>query len=526
MSTNAEHVHPALHLEHITKRFAALVALDDVSAAFVPGRVHGVLGENGAGKSTLMRIAAGLLWPDDGRILTPDGSLTGWSPAQSGRAGIAMVHQHFMLVPNLTVAENCTLGRRELGQWGARRRAAQLVRDVGRQIGLPVDPDAKIETLSVGERQRVEILRALSIARRVLILDEPTAVLTPQEVEPFFAAIERLKQQGLAIAFISHKLGEVARICDDLTILRRGRCVYSGPARDLTPANMARCMVGADLAPPGTPRSAVAASQGSTSTGTMVLKLTSVTAGAPHLPASRPDGGSTAGRGVREVNVAVRAGEIVGIAGVEGNGQDVLASVLVGLTPVRDGTIQLAGRDVTHAPPRARSRLGMAHVAEDRLRQALVPGMNLAENLSLRGYRSAPLSSRGFLRWSLARRRAGDLVRGFDVRAPGVDVPIEQLSGGNQQKVVIARELSGSPAVILAHNPVRGLDIAATRFVFDALLAQRDRGAGILLIHSDLDELLELADRLYVMYAGRCISTDWPQCTREHIGQLMLGAAS
>jgi simple sugar transport system ATP-binding protein len=509
MSMDAHASEPsALRLKDITKRFDALAALDGVTADFLPGRVHGVLGENGAGKSTLMRIAAGLLSPDDGRIVTPDADVAAWSPAESARAGIATVHQHFMLVPGLTVAENCTLGRRSLSQWSARRHARTLLHEIGKRTGLQVDPDARIEMLSVGERQRVEILRALCTARRMLILDEPTAVLAPHEIEQFFQAIERLKQGGLAVAFISHKLMEVERICDDLTILRRGRCVYSGRAGDLTQAEMARHMVGTD---PGS----LEHRPGPAAGAERVLRVCDVSTR-----------GGVSRRAVHDVNLAVGRGEIVGIAGVEGNGQDVLASILVGLTFPTSGTIELAGRMITHEPARTRAALGLAHIAEDRLQQALVPGMNVAENLSLRGYRLPRLSRHGFLRWPAVRHRAVDLVREFDVRAPGVDAPIEQLRGGNQQKVVLARELSGSPSLILAHNSVRGLDVAATRFVFNALLAQRARGAGILLIHSDLDELLALSDRVFVMYAGRCIPTDWPGCTREHIGRLMLGARS
>lgn len=512
---------PILSLGGIVKRFGSLAALDDVSTAFAPGRVHGVLGENGAGKSTLMRIAAGLLAPDAGTIATAGGQSPRWNPQAAAAAGVAMVHQHFMLVPSLTVAENCAVGRRWLGQWGARQRATQIVRDVGARTGLQVDPNVRVEALSVGEQQRAEIIRALCTADRglkLLILDEPTAVLTPTEAEQLFVALDRLKGEGLAIVFISHKLGEVARLCDDLTILRKGQRVFAGAARELSQGDMAKLMVGASVAP--------LPARTSVSTPETVLSTRGVCAV-----------DAVSRRAVREIDLEVRRGEIVGIAGVEGNGQDLLAALLAGVAPVRSGRILLAGADATRLGVRARAARGLANIPEDRLRQALVPGLSIVENLMLREYRGAtragsqdgrlePLSRFGLLRWSTARRQAADLIDRYDIRTPSPQLAIERLSGGNQQKVVLARELAGEPAAIIAHNPVRGLDVAATQFVFERLLAQRQRGAGILLIHSDLDELLAIADRLYVMFDGRLLPTSWPACDRQTIGRLMLGSAA
>ncbi len=494
-----------LSLENISKRFDELTALDQVSADFIPGRVHGVLGENGAGKTTLMRIAVGLLRPDGGRIQAGDSALTAGSPAAGRAAGIGMVHQHFMLVPTLTVTENCLLGRRDARQWISRREAARLVRQLAEHLGWPIDPDVTIDSLAVGQQQRVEIVRALGVAKRVLILDEPTAVLTPQETDGLFAAIDKLRRDGLAIIFISHKLNEVRRICDDLTILRRGRCVYSGPAAALTTDQMAEHMVGTRIAPLPVRRTAAI-------DGPPALDLREICASDPRSH-----------RRIVDINLSVRRGEIVGIAGVEGNGQDVLASTVVGLTQPSTGHIAICGRDMTASSTRVRTAAGLAHIAEDRLKQALVPALTVAENLVLKTARSREFASAGLISWRAVREYAAEQMQRFDIRAESPTAEVRHLSGGNQQKLVLARELAGHPRIIVAQNPVRGLDVAATRFVFAQLLDQRDHGAGILLIHSDLDELLTMADRVAVMYEGRCVMTGWPECDRDEIARRMLG---
>ncbi len=492
-------------LHDISRRFGSTIALDGVSLAVRPGSVHGVLGENGAGKTTLLRIAAGLMRPDRGTVAVDGKGLRPGVPADATDAGVAMVHQHFMLVPTLTVAENCVLGRRDLGRLVSRRAVGGRIADLAGRLGFDVDPHARVETLSVGQQQRVEIVRALDVARRVLILDEPTAVLAPAEIEPLFAAIDRLRRDGLGIVFISHKLDEVKRICDELTILRRGRVVYHGDA-SLSTSQMAEHMVGSAISP-------IPRHEPHESAGTIVLRLEGV-------DASDPD----SHRRIAGVSLSVRAGEFVGIAGVEGNGQDVLAAAIVGLIRVRTGKIELEGRDITRESVRGRASAGVAHVAEDRLRQALVADMTLRENLILKSHRR--FARHGLIRWNRVERYAQDRLRRFDVRAAGPAELARNLSGGNQQKLVLARELDGAPKLIVAHNPVRGLDVAATRFVFDQLLAQRERGAGVLLIHSDLDELLGVADRVAVMVGGRCRMTDWPRCERAAVGRLMLGGTA
>lgn len=495
-------------LDNISKRFGDIVALDGVSVEFLAGKVHGVLGENGAGKTTLMRIAAGLCGADSGAISIAGNSLDLSSPLAAAQAGIAMVHQHFMLVPTLTVAENCVLGRRDLGQWIDRRKIGEQLEVLARRTGLEVDPHARIESLSVGQQQRAEILRALNSATKILILDEPTAVLTPRETDQLFRALERLREQGLAIVFISHKLDEVQQICDELTILRRGKVVYQGSASHLSKPQMAEHMVGASISslPQRRPPEPQAHA---------VLEVIG-------LCAVHPD----SHRQISSADLTVHAGEIVGVAGVEGNGQDVLAGAVLGVYRATRGRIIFDGRDVTRTAVRPRFAAGMAHIAEDRLSESLVPMMGLDENLLLKRFRSPDFARYGLINWKVAREYAALQLKRFDVRSRFLDQPAGTLSGGNQQKLVLARELSGSPRLIVAQNPVRGLDVAATRFVFDQLLAQCDRGAGVLLIHSDLDELLSVSDRVAVLYNGRLTWSDWPHCTRERIGQLMLGEAT
>ncbi len=494
-----------LTLEDISKAFDGLLALRGVSTTVRAGTVHGLLGENGAGKSTLMRIAAGLLRPDEGRILVRGREIPPASPTASAAAGIAMVHQHFMLVPPLTVLENCLIGRRDLPQFGSRAAFRSSIVSLAARVGLQIDPDARVESLSTGEQQRVEIIRALSRKSRVLVLDEPTAVLTPAEVEQLFAAIARLRAEGLAVVFISHKLHEVTRICDELTILRKGIAVYHGPATDLTIEQMAEHMVGASP-PPLPARPAPLTGQ------RVVLTMAHVSA---HDPGT--------GRRIRDLSLEIRAGEILGIAGVEGNGQSLLAAAIVGTVRPSAGRILLDGLDITGASVRTRARAGLAHIPEDRLHHALVPTMSVAENLVLKGFDASPFSRAGVLRRHTITAHAVQRARDFDIRTAAIGSEVRTLSGGNQQKVVLARELGRAPALVLAHNPVRGLDVAATQFVFSELLECRARGAAVLLIHSDLDELLAVADRVGVMVDGSCEMTTWPQCDRAEIGRRMLG---
>jgi simple sugar transport system ATP-binding protein len=492
-----------LELVDVHKRFGALVALDGVTVRLAAGRVHGVLGENGAGKSTLMNVAYGMVRPDGGGVRAGGREVRFGSPREAIAAGVGMVHQHFMLAGAMTVLDNVLLGDRRAPRWLSRRDAAERLVALAERVGLPVEPGARVDELSVGGQQRVEILKALWRDARVLILDEPTAVLTPPEAEQLFGAVDRLKAEGRAVAFISHKLGEVKRVCDDVTVLRRGRVAWSGRAADVSAEELARQMVGREVAP-------VVRGERTVVGGEVVLELERVTAA-----------------GVHEVSLAVRAGEIVGIAGVDGNGQQALAELVVGLRRPANGRVLIGGEDVGRLSLKDRMARGMAHVPNDRKREALVTSMSVAENVVLKRHDRRPFARAGWMSWGAARRLARRLAGAYDVRAASVETAVGTLSGGNQQKVVLARELAlVEPRVIVAMNPTRGLDVAATRFVHEQLLARRDGGTGVLFINSDLDELLAVCDRVAVLYAGRLRMTGFPATTREEIGRLMAGVGA
>jgi simple sugar transport system ATP-binding protein len=487
-------------LTGIGKRFSGVSALDGVSLRLAPGRVHGLLGENGAGKSTLMNVLFGLVQPDTGSIAVDGKVVRIRSPRAAQRLGIGMVHQHFKLVPGASVVDNLALalgtglGRIDRAAWGAdiRRRAAELRWDL--------DPAASVSALAVGQQQRVEILKALLAIEagggaRTLILDEPTAVLTPQEIDDLLPALRTLAASGVAVVFISHKLGEIARVCDEVSVLRRGRLVHHGPA-DEAPGRFAELMVGRPVATPvRRPRPAAAEAP-------VRLRFTGVSV--------RPSDGPALLEGV---DFALAAGEIVGIAGVEGNGQASLVQVALGLLEPQRGTRW-------SAEPARR----FAVIPDDRQREALVLPLSLRDNLLLKRYREPPFSRHGWLSPAAWDRHARALMAAFDVRAGGTGAAVATLSGGNQQKAVIARELEASPAVIVAVNPTRGLDIAAATAVLERLVAARDGGAAVLLVHSDLDELLAVSDRVLVLHGGRLDDSGWPAADRAAIGRLMLGA--
>jgi ABC-type uncharacterized transport system ATPase subunit len=509
----------ALELLDIRKRFGTLAALDGVTLRLAPGQVHGLLGENGAGKSTLMNVAFGLLQPDSGAIRISNQPASLRSPADAIAAGIGMVHQHFMLAGAMTVLDNVLLGDRRAPQFLHRKRDAEKLSAIAARLGWTIDPAARIERLSVGQQQRVEILKALWRDVRVLILDEPTAVLTPPEVEQLFQAVRRLRDEGHSVVFISHKLGEVKTICDHLTVLRRGKVVWEGATSEVSAAQLARHMVGREIESLTRP---------TPTTGPAFLNPGG-TGKLPSLPvAQNPQAvlelKKLRAPGLQTISLQIPAGQILGIAGVDGNGQQELAEVVTGLRPISAGQIFLDNHEISHTRLKDRLPLGIAHIPNDRHLEALATSMTVTENIALKRYNAPPLSRLGVMSWRSASSVARHLVKQFDIRTPSTDSPVAALSGGNQQKVVLARELAmAKPRLIVAMNPVRGLDIAAANFVYQQLLDHRAAGAAILLISSELDELLSLSDRIAVLYEGQLTLTNFPATTREEIGQLMAG---
>jgi ABC-type uncharacterized transport system ATPase subunit len=502
----------AVELRGITKRFPAVVANDRVDFAAAEGEVHALLGENGAGKTTLSKILTGLYRPDEGEIVLFGRAAEFSSPRDALDAGIAMVHQHFRLVAPFTVAENVVLGdQRDVGRSFLLhpREIETRVEELSRRYGLAVDARARIWQLSVGEQQRVEILKALYQDARILILDEPTAVLTPQEAEALFETIRAMAADGRTVIFISHKLHEVKAVADRVTVLRRGKSVATVPAADATPRSLAALMVGRELeiARRTAERGVV---------GEPVLELNGVCAeGDRGVPA------------VNDVSLTIRGGEIVGVAGVAGNGQRELAETIVGMRPVTSGAVEVCGRRLGGGDPREAISAGVAYVPEDRLGTGVAPGLSIASNVVLKSYRGAPVSTGPILRFGRIRDLARGVIDRYDVRTSGPNVPAWQLSGGNLQKVVLAREFSGEPMVLVAASPTRGLDVAGIETVHSYLRDAAAQGVGVLLISEDLDEILALADRVAVMYEGsvvgeRVVGT----ATVEELGLMMAGASS
>jgi simple sugar transport system ATP-binding protein len=479
------------------------MALAGVDVAFARGEVHAVVGENGAGKTTLMRILAGVQQPDAGSIRV-GGRAVGIGDVEAAyRLGIAMVHQHFMLFPSLTVAENLTLGRepQHRGLFDA-AAAERAVVELGERYALRVDPRKRIDELSVGDLQRVEILRALYREAELLILDEPTAVLTPQEADGLFRVIDELRGAGKATIFISHKLDEVMRSAERVTVLRDGQVTGSRAIGETSAAELARLMVGRELAAPPT--------RVRLEPGAALLRLEGVT-----------------GPGVRGIDLDVHAHEIVGVAGVAGNGQAELAELICGLIAATAGTVTLDGRDVTTATVLERRDAGLAYVPDDRFKRGLAADASVEDNLIMGAHRRPPLARRGRLDGGAASRLGAERLRRFAVKAGGLDDPARSLSGGNAQRLVIARELGADHPVIVVVQPTRGIDIAATRFVHDELLARRAAGAAILLISADLAEILALSDRVVVLFAGR-IAGEMPvaDAEPERLGLLMAGVTT
>ncbi len=497
---------PLLELKGITKRFGHLVADDHVDLAVREGEIQALVGENGAGKTTLMNIVFGLLQPDEGEIYLRGQAVTIRSPLVAARLGIGMVHQHFKLVPSLTAAENIFLGR-EPGQGPLLHHGVTIQRavDLAQRYQLEIDPSVPVRYLSVGQQQRVEILKALSYDARLLILDEPTAVLTPQETEELFHVVRALRERGKTVIFITHKLNEVRAVADRFSVMRDGKLIATVATGEATEADIARMMVGREVL--------FRVSKPEATAGRTMLVVQG-------LSGLRVDGTVA----VRDVSFEVRSGEIVGVAGVEGNGQSELAEFICGLRPPTSGRVIIDGADVTRASVMAHREAGLAFVPEDRLDRGVSPAMSIAENLAAPHYRRAGLARYGIVSLSRLRRWARALMARFDIRSADPYTPVRDLSGGTMQKVVLARELTTEPKVLVAAQPARGLDVGATEGVHRTLIEQRSEDRAILLISSELSEILSLSDRILVMYRGRVVhETVGRDATDEGLGLYMMG---
>jgi simple sugar transport system ATP-binding protein len=496
-----------LELRGITKRYPGIVANDAVDFDLQRGEVHALLGENGAGKSTLMNILYGLTKPDEGEIVVRGRPVSFSSAKDAIEAGVGMVHQHFMLIPVMTVAENVVLGTEPVrnGLLLDEATAAARVADMAKTFNFAVDPDARIDSISVGQQQRVEIMKALYRNVDVLVLDEPTAVLTPQEAEALFEILRTLRREGISIIFISHKLNEVLEIADRITVLRRGKKIDTVPRAGATEEGLARMMVGRDV----------------------LLRVDKAPAAPGDVAFEVKDLHVLDDRGlekVRGVSFSARSGEILAIAGVDGNGQTELVEAITGLRPIESGTVTVGGRELDgRLTPRLMIDAGVGHVPEDRHRRGLVLEFNLAENLALHDYDKPPDSKFGWLYPARLVQRAVRLIKEFDIRGGGPLTLARSLSGGNQQKVVVAREVARNPVVLVAAQPTRGLDVGAIEYVHRRLVAERDEGHAIVLVSLELDEVLSLADRILVMYEGRIVGEHTGDAGEEEIGLEMLG---
>jgi simple sugar transport system ATP-binding protein len=496
-----------VELRGITKRFGSFTANDRIDLVVEPGEIHCLLGENGAGKSTLMNVLFGLLHADEGEILIDGQPVQFANSGEAVRHGIGMVHQHFMLVPVFTAAENVVLGFEPTKSFNRldHKTANAQIRELSQKFGLDVDPDAVVENLSVGLQQRVEILKALSHDAELLILDEPTAVLTPQEIEALMEIMRSLAHDGKSILFITHKLKEVRAVADVITVIRQGRVIDSVAPTE-TEGQLASLMVGREVN--------LTVAKEATQVGETVLELRDVVV--------RDDRGLAV---VNGVSLDVRAGEIVALAGVQGNGQTELAEAIAGLRHVESGSITLRGRDITNLTPREILDAGLGHVPEDRQRDGLVLSMSVADNLILNTPRRAPFARRGTRNLAAVASNARDLVERFDIRTSSIDLTAGSLSGGNQQKVIVARELSRPLQCFMASQPTRGLDVGSIEYVHRQIVNQRNEGLGVFIISSELDEVVALGDRIAVMFAGKITGVVAPTTSREDIGLLMTGAS-
>ena len=499
----------AIELIGITKRFPGVVANSDVNLAVEEGEIHAICGENGAGKSTLMKILYGMQPPDEGTIKIHGQTVQLGSPSEAIALGIGMVHQHFMLADQLTVLENVIIGAEPMRSFGRIDFDAgrEHLDEVGRAYGLDINSDDLVETLEVGERQRVEIIKVLYRGAKILILDEPTAVLVPQEVDELFRNIRELKASGATILFIDHKLDEVLEIADTITVLRQGQTVGTVRPAEVTAHDLAEMMIGSELPVPDAGASTV--------TQEVALEIKDL---------------RVAGEGERavvdDVSLRVHRGEIVGIAGVEGNGQAEMVNAIIGIDAPDEGTITLLGREITHTSVRERREMSLGYVPQDRHRDGLLLGAPLWENAALGHQTESPYSRGPWMSRPGMKSRAEQIQSSFDVRTPSIDVAAHALSGGNQQKLIVGREMVNEPAVLIANHPTRGIDVGAQAAVWEDIRAARAQGLGTLLISADLDELIGLSDTIVVMLRGRLVARlDPAEVTPRDLGAYMTGAA-
>ncbi|OEG00464.1 heme ABC transporter ATP-binding protein [Vulcanibacillus modesticaldus] len=498
-----------VEMRGITKRFPGIVANDSISFKVKKGEIHALLGENGAGKSTLMNILFGLYEPDEGQIFINEQAVQITDPNVANDLGIGMVHQHFMLVENFTVTENIILGSEpKMGLKIDYNKAREQVLELSKRYGLHVDPDAKIEDISVGMQQRVEILKTLYRGADIIIFDEPTAVLTPQEIEDLIGIMRNLVNEGKSIILITHKLKEIMAIADSVTIIRRGKVIDSLAVKDTNQDELASKMVGREVTfavdkKPADPKD-------------VILRVSDVTA--------KDNRGLTA---LNEISFEVRAGEILGIAGVDGNGQSELIEVITGLRKVESGQVYLKDTDITNNTPREISESGISHIPEDRHKRGLVLDFTMGENLVLETYFYPEFQTNRFLDYNKINTHAKKLIEEFDVRTPSVDTLARALSGGNQQKAIIAREVDKDPDLLIAAQPTRGLDVGAIEFIHKRLVEQRDKGKAVLLLSLELDEIMNVSDRIAVIYEGKIVGVVDPKKTSEkELGLMMAGATT